>query len=267
MTPERRSLANVPFVLLLTLFLAACDAGSALNTTTSAEGLVVEDVVAGEGDEAAAGSAVAVHYTGWLYDETQPDNKGAEFDSSLKRNRPFEFVLGQGRVIKGWDQGVAGMKIGGKRRLVIPSELGYGERGSGSVIPPNATLMFDIELLAADSITIVEQKIGSGDEAAPGSRVSVDYTGWLYDEDGLANKGKKFDSSIDRGNKFSFAIGKGQVITGWEVGVQGMKVGGKRTLIIPASMAYGARGKGSIPPDAILVFDIELFEVKGSPVK
>ena len=102
--------------------------------------LKIEDLVVGSGAEAAAGQSVNVHYTGWLTD-------GTKFDSSLDRGKPFSFRLGAGMVIKGWDQGVAGMKVGGKRKLTIPSDLGYGSRGAGGVIPPNATLVFEVELL------------------------------------------------------------------------------------------------------------------------
>jgi FKBP-type peptidyl-prolyl cis-trans isomerase len=102
--------------------------------------LIVEDLVVGGGAEAAAGKLVSVHYSGWLTD-------GRKFDSSLDRGRPFEFPLGGGRVIQGWDQGVQGMRIGGKRKLTIPPHLGYGARGAGEVIPPNATLVFEVELL------------------------------------------------------------------------------------------------------------------------
>jgi len=104
------------------------------------------DTVVGEGKEAVKGNHVDVHYTGWLYDEKVADHKGQKFDSSLDRGQLFSFPLGAGHVIKGWDEGVAGMKIGGKRTLIIPSEMGYGPRGAGGVIPPNATLVFDVEL-------------------------------------------------------------------------------------------------------------------------
>jgi FKBP-type peptidyl-prolyl cis-trans isomerase len=105
------------------------------------------EVKQGTGTEATSGKAVVVHYTGWLYDTTKPNSHGAKFDSSRDRNEPFGFVLGAGRVIKGWDDGVAGMKVGGQRTLVIPPQMGYGARGAGGVIPPNATLIFDVELL------------------------------------------------------------------------------------------------------------------------
>jgi FKBP-type peptidyl-prolyl cis-trans isomerase FkpA len=105
------------------------------------------DAKVGTGNEAAAGRQVTVHYTGWLFDETKPDHKGRKFDSSRDRNEPFDFRLGAGEVIRGWDEGVAGMKVGGQRTLTIPPAMGYGARGAGGVIPPNATLVFDVELL------------------------------------------------------------------------------------------------------------------------
>jgi FKBP-type peptidyl-prolyl cis-trans isomerase FkpA len=112
--------------------------------TTTASGLVIEELAAGAGAEAAAGKSVSVHYTGWLF---YGGEKGKKFDSSRDRGEPFAFPLGAGHVIKGWDEGVAGMKVGGSRRLTIPPELGYGARGAGGVIPPNATLIFEVELL------------------------------------------------------------------------------------------------------------------------
>ena len=111
---------------------------------TTASGLQYEDTVAGTGPEAKAGQHVSVHYTGWLYENEQA---GKKFDSSKDRNEPFGFSLGAGHVIRGWDEGVQGMLVGGTRRLVIPPGLGYGARGAGGVIPPNATLLFEVELL------------------------------------------------------------------------------------------------------------------------
>ena len=115
---------------------------------TTASGLQYIDTIVGDGAEAAAGASVHVHYTGWLYNDASVDKKGAKFDSSKDRGDPFAFDLGAGSVIKGWDEGVQGMKVGGARTLIIPAALGYGARGAGGVIPPNATLMFDVELLA-----------------------------------------------------------------------------------------------------------------------
>jgi len=113
------------------------------NITT----LMKTDDVTGSGHEAVAGRNVTVHYTGWLYDEATTDHKGRKFDSSRDGGKPFTFRLGKGQVIRGWDEGVAGMKVGGRRTLTIPPDYGYGAQGSGGVIPPNATLVFDVELL------------------------------------------------------------------------------------------------------------------------
>ena len=138
------------------LSLGACQAQSnavadqtkeSTEMTQTITELVKNDTLVGEGREAESGFMVSVHYTGWLYDETAADNKGEKFDSSVDRGQPFEFALGDGQVIQGWDQGFAGMKVGGNRTLIIPPEMGYGARGAGGVIPPNATLIFDVELL------------------------------------------------------------------------------------------------------------------------
>ena len=118
----------------------------------AAGGLVITDLKVGKGEPALPGMMVAVHYTGWLHDPTRPDGKAKSFDSSRDRRQAFVFPLGQRRVIRGWDLGVAGMKPGGQRRLVIPAPLAYGERGAGGVIPPGATLVFDIELLGLDAV-------------------------------------------------------------------------------------------------------------------
>ena len=131
-------------------------AATADSTTPVAEQpmiteLVKTDVAVGTGEPIARGKIAVVHYTGWLYEPAAPDHKGKKFDSSRDRGQPFSFPIGGGRVIQGWDQGVAGMQVGGQRTLVIPSSLGYGESGAGGgVIPPNATLLFDVELLAIE---------------------------------------------------------------------------------------------------------------------
>ncbi len=112
--------------------------------TTTASGLQIEDAKVGQGGSPQTGQTCAMHYTGWLYEDGK---KGAKFDSSVDRGQPFAFKIGVGQVIKGWDEGVASMKVGGKRTLIIPPEIGYGSRGAGGVIPANATLIFDVELL------------------------------------------------------------------------------------------------------------------------
>lgn len=140
--------------LLLTCFVTVgCQAESTNSTqeksamTQNITELQKIDTQVGTGREAEVGFNVTVHYTGWLYDAAAEGGKGKKFDSSLDRNSPFNFFLGGGQVIQGWDEGVQGMKIGGKRTLIIPSEMGYGARGAGGVIPPNANLIFDVELL------------------------------------------------------------------------------------------------------------------------
>lgn len=158
------TLLALAVTLSSSVFMAACSDKTAPATTTAAAAsasspqttdikmvdLVKTDVKVGDGTEATAGKMVSVHYTGWLYDEAAADKHGKKFDSSRDRGQPFQFPLGGGQVIKGWDQGVVGMKIGGQRTLVIPAEMGYGARGAGGVIPPNATLVFDVELLGVN---------------------------------------------------------------------------------------------------------------------
>ncbi len=148
MSARSRTIALVPILALLgaVVLLAGCaqsaasTAASPGNVVTLENGLKIEDLVVGSGAEVQNGQTASMHYTGWLVD-------GTKFDSSLDRGQTFPFVLGAGRVIKGWDQGVLGMKVGGKRKLTIPPELGYGSRGAGGVIPPNATLIFEVELV------------------------------------------------------------------------------------------------------------------------
>ena len=133
--------------LMMILLLLAAAAVVSAEVVTTASGLRYEDHVAGDGPVVNAGMTVSVHYTGWL--DAGDGQKGTKFDSSVDRGQPFTFPIGAGRVIRGWDEGVAGMKVGGKRTLYIPANLGYGARGAGRAIPPNAALVFDVEVLGA----------------------------------------------------------------------------------------------------------------------
>lgn len=236
--------------------------------TRTASGLEYYDLIVGDGAESVAKGGVSTHYTLWVKTDAGYDY----IDSSLG-GMPLGFVLGRGdTVFPGWEEGATGMKVGGKRLLVIPSQLGLGEQGMG-IIPPNAVLVMEIELVEASEPrlpTVVAEKdftttesglkyfdlaTGTGDTPAAGQTVVVQYTGWLED-------GTQFDSSLDSGQPFQFALGAGEVIPGWDEGVATMKVGGKRQLVIPAELGYGDQGAGGvIPPGATLVFEVELIEI------
>jgi peptidylprolyl isomerase len=223
-------------------------ASAPTGDVTTASGLQYTDLVVGTGDTPQAGDFIVVHYTGTLIDGTQ-------FDSSAGGD-PIVFQIGVGQVIAGWDEGVGSMKVGGKRRLIIPPELGYGERGAGGVIPPNATLIFEVELMEIPKVKIEDIAEGSGRAVEAGDTIVVHYTGTLED-------GTKFDSSLDQNQPFTVQIGVGQVIPGWDKGILGMQPGGKRKLTIPPALAYGSRGAGdAIPPNATLIFEVELLEIK-----
>ena len=153
MNIERFSINKTLLSLFVILFsLVACTGGEMAGpeTITMDSGLLITTTQEGSGVAAEVGNFVSVHYTGWLYDPDIEGGRGTKFDSSVDRNRPFEFPLGAGRVIAGWDQGVAGMLIDEKRELIIPSELGYGSRGAGDAIPPDSTLLFEVQLLAIE---------------------------------------------------------------------------------------------------------------------
>lgn len=139
-------LYRVALVITAIAVAAACATEENMGQSNITE-LIKTDETTGSGHEAVAGRNVTVHYTGWLYDQGKPDHKGKKFDSSRDRGDPFTFRLGAGRVIRGWDEGVAGMKVGGRRTLTIPPDFGYGAQGAPGAIPPNATLLFDVELL------------------------------------------------------------------------------------------------------------------------
>lgn len=237
-----------------------------LNTPiTTASGLVVVFHEKGTGAKCMAGDNAVVHYTGKLTD-------GKKFDSSKDRNQPFTFAVGQGQVIKGWDEVLQLMHVGDKLTVTIPSELGYGASGAGASIPPNATLVFDIDLLdlkqAPKLFDVKEAKTittesglkvhmlteGTGPNPHVGSNVKVHYSGFLVD-------GKMFDSSISRGEPIAFPLGQGRVIKGWDEGIALLKKGGKAVLEIPYSLAYGEQGYPPIiPQKATLLFNVELVD-------
>ena len=216
-------------------------------------GLSYVDSLVGGGEEVQYDSFVAVHYTGWLYD-VDADSLGAKFDSSLDRGEPIAFPLGRSMVIQGWEKGLPGMKVGGKRTLLIGPEMGYGDRGSPPVIPGGATLRFDVEILDLPSVEVIVETEGAGPAAEAGDQIAVHYTGYLWEN---GEPGEKFDSSHDRGQPYRFRLGAGMVIPGWDFGLQGLKAGTKARLIIPWIMAYGANGRPpKIPAKADLCFDV-----------
>ncbi len=226
------------------------------NTMTQREDLKIEILESGEGEEVRGGETVTVHYVGML-------ESGELFDSSVGRNMPFTFTVGAGQVIQGWDEGFLGMKVGEKRKLTIPPEMGYGDREI-DVIPANSTLIFEIELLEIkrenENVETEDLKIeilesGEGEEVRGGETVTVHYVGRL-------ENGELFDSSVERGTPFSFTVGVGQVIQGWDEGLLGMKVGEKRKLTIPPEMGYGNSPVGPIPANSTLIFEVELLEIK-----
>ncbi len=237
--------------------------------TTTESGLQYIELADGEGIEAESGNTVITHYTIWVQGETEDS-----FVFSSTFSQPITFVIGSGDIVfPGWDEGVTGMKLGGKRYLVIPPDLALGEAGSGD-IPPNATLIMEVELLELmippkmadvndeDYVTTESGLMyydfveGEGDSPEAGQTVVVHYSGWLED-------GTMFDSSVERGQPFSFAIGQGSVISGWDEGLSTMKVGGKRQLVIPPELGYGENGAGGvIPPNATLIFEVELLEIR-----
>lgn len=245
---------------------------SADNKTNTQDTLVTESGLQyiihekGRGVMPEKGAVVEVHYTGSLTNDTV-------FDSSYKRKKPFSFTLGKGQVIKGWDEGIALLHQGDKATLIIPSELGYGERPTGN-IPANSTLIFKIELVSVknpikieaydvagkDTMTtasglkyiVVKKGHSKNPLAKSGEVVTVHYTG--YFKDGLI-----FDSSVKRGQPIKFELGTGKVIKGWDEALQLMRSGDQFRIIIPYELAYGENGRGnSIPPKAELTFDVEL---------
>ncbi|MBK8900134.1 MAG: FKBP-type peptidyl-prolyl cis-trans isomerase [Anaerolineaceae bacterium] len=282
------------WALLLGLALAACGPAvppeDADSTTPSGEegeaesgsrvtasGLEYIEIEEGTGQQAMSGDLVSVHYTGTLED-------GTEFDSS-EGGDPIQFVLGQGSVIPGWDEGIALMRVGGKAELVIPPALGYGDQDYGP-IPGGSTLYFDVELVSAEPTptavptptpeppTLVDPQDytttdsglkyyfleeGDGETPALGEVASVNFAGWV-------EGGSKFGDSQD-GVPLEFVVGEGQILPGWDEMVQLMQVGDVVQFVLPPELGLGAEGSGNgvIPPNATLIFEMELIEILPPP--
>jgi peptidylprolyl isomerase len=242
------------------------DAGQLTETPS---GLQYYDINTGEGVEATPNSTVSTNFTMWV-----KTDQGYSYIEQSEAGSPLSFVLGRGDIVfPGWDEGATGMQVGGKRLLVIPPDLALGSQ-ENSVIPANSTLVMEIELtdviepqVAApvdeNDYTTTESGLkyydfttGTGDSPEVGQTVVVHYTGWLSD-------GTQFDSSVEGGQPFSFVLGQGNVIPGWDEGLSTMKVGGKRQLVIPSDLGYGDQGAGGvIPPGATLIFEVELLEIR-----
>ena len=231
--------------------------------------LIIEDLVVGSGSSVDVGDFLIMDYVGVSY------STGLQFDASWDRGSPFPFELGAGRVIQGWDQGIVGMAVGGRRSLTIPPDLAYGENGSGSgSIGPNETLVFVVDLLASVPANLVKPteeltlestlelqtndlSEGSGAVVQPGNVVYIHYVGVS------ASSGEQFDSSWDRGRTefIGYISGAGNVIEGLDQGLLGMQVGGRRTVVIPPDLAYGENGAGDglIAPNETLIFTVDLL--------
>jgi peptidylprolyl isomerase len=258
-----------------------CSNDSEIKTTES--GLKYFDEIVGEGKDAKVGDLLSIHFKGWIIvDSTNLFSDWTEdstrlphmIGDSYRQGQVIKFVLGEGAFIRGTDEGIVGMKPNGKRMIVIPSELAYGEKGIGPV-PPNADLKVFIELLDVQDPVVTElwdvdqTKLktsesglmyviideGEGDITTDGNVVTVHYTGFLED-------GTKFDSSVERDEPFSFVVGNKQVIAGWDEGIRLLKKGGKARFVIPPSLGYGDITAGKIPPNSTLLFDVELLDVK-----
>lgn len=240
--------------------------------TTTDSGLKYAVLSEGSGDKPQNGEIVAVHFTGWLAD-------GTNFGGS-EGGPPVEFAVGNNEILPGWDEAVLLMQEGEKAQFIMPPELAFGAEGIPGLVPPDETVTFEMELVSispppptptpapppatvsedeymvTDSglkIAVLEE--GSGDSPQAGDTVSVHYRLWLED-------GTQIDSSYDRGQPFPFTMGTNSTIPGWEEGVALMKVGEKAQLVLPPELAYGEQGIGPIPPNATLIFEVELLEIQ-----
>lgn len=238
---------------------------SSMKLATTPTGLKWADVTVGKGPEVKAGTTAIVSYSGFLED-------GTKVDSSADRCQTMPVAnVGQGPVMAGWNEGLVGMRQGGRRVLVVPGPLAYGAEGRPPIIPPDATLVFELEVTdvitfpdvskldlttTATGLKWADVKPGKGAEVTQGATVLVGYSGWLPD-------GTKFDSGHDKGRPYPVVnVGQAQVVAGWNQGLVGMKEGGRRVLVIPPELAYGADGRPPvIPANSTLVFLVDAVKV------
>jgi peptidylprolyl isomerase len=275
-----KTLAALISVLIISL-ITACNSEPGVTTTES--GLKYQEDLHGEGRTAKDGDLISIHFIGWiiqdstnLYTDWSADSTRMSniIGNSYIRNQPVKFVLGEEAFIKGTDEGISGMKQGGKRSIIIPSQLAYGDKGVGP-IPPNTDLKVFVELVEVKDKIVVEMweldtqeptstesglkyiivEQGEGENAITGNVVTVHYSGFFQD-------GTKFDSSVEKDVPITFALGNKQVIPGWDEGITYMKKGSKARLIVPPSLAYGDMAVGKIPANSTLIFDVELIDIK-----
>ena len=247
-------------------------------------GLHYVDDTLGVGRIAQKGNFITINFRVWVMKDSSDDFSDWLKDSSKIKQKiedswltgkPYKFVLGEGNFIKGSEEGIEGMKVGGTRTIIIPSRLAYGKAGIRPIIPPNSSLKVDIQLLnVRDKITVSMWNVdttkmkttksglkyvivqeGTGKTADSGDVVTVHYTGWLKDS-------TKFDSSVERDEPYTFTIGVQRVIPGLDEGMRFLNKGAKARFIIPPALAYGNRPAGKIPPNSTLIFDVELLNIK-----
>jgi len=225
------------------------------------------DNVLGTGTQAASTNIVGIRYTYWLYSASAADHKGTKIDSNVSSAVPFVSTLGASDNLKGLDQGLIGMKVGGQRTLIIPASLALGATGS-TVVPPNAGLVFDVQLTDVQTLAdapafgTVDTVVGTGATAATGATVNVKYSAYLYSSTATDHKGILVDTNITATTNYAFKLGAGQTIAGFDQGVNGMKAGGKRTITVPSTLAYGVNGYRSTPGNSGMVFTVELISVQ-----
>jgi len=272
---------SILIALFSVVFIFGCSNNP--DSVTLKSGLKYNDVKVGTGAETKNGDLIEVHFKGWIVKDSSDLFGDWSVDSTKKAdliadsyamNQPMKFVLGTESFIKGSEEGIVGMKAGGQRAIVVPSNLAYGPQGMGP-IPPNTSIKVLIELVSTKEAVVAKMwdvdstlfkttvsglnyaliQEGEGELVGKEKQATVHYSGFLLD-------GTKFDSSVERDEPFTFVAGVGQVIPGWDEGVQLMKKGSKARFIVPSALAYGERDLGKIPPNSTLIFDVEVLDVK-----